>query len=797
MLRNYFRTAFRALARNKVYSAINVAGLSMGLACCMLIVLYTKDEVSFDRFHEKKDQIFRVTATISGKDGVNKLGSTNQIVGPSFAAEIPEVEAFVRMETGSYILRRGAETFEEEILSADENFFSVFSFPLISGDAATALSGLQSMVLSEAAAEKYFGTTNVLGRTLELRVDEKFQPFQVTAVAKNPPQNSSLQFDILIPFEFLRSRYPDNAWVGFYINTFLVLRPGSDDKTVAPKLNQVFLSKAGGELQEMKEKLDYKDRVRFGLQPFPQIHLDTGYGDLRNGLTAGSNPLYSYILSGIALFILVIACINFVNLTIAHSLKRGKEIGIRKVIGGQRGQLAGQFLGESFILCLLAFAAAIAIAQLALPFFNELSNKRLSFSYLLDIKLITIYLALFLTTGLASGLYPALVLSGYKPVQTLYNRHHRTGRNYLARGLVILQFTLATFLMIATTGIYSQFSYLMHKDLGYNDEDLVIVHLGRGRHDAAISTLKNELAGESSITLTATKDFGGQSYTMAKVNNQEKEIYFALSWIDEQFLPALQIPILQGRNFSPDFPADAAHSVIINETFAKEAGWAPASGKDPIGQVINYGDEQLTVIGMVKDYHFTSLKEKIGPLLLKHGSGDLWVKLRPGKATQALKAIREAYEKVMPFRPFSYAYMHDINQAGYASEAKWKQMITAGAILSIFISCMGLFGLAMQSIQRRTKEVGIRKVMGAAVPDIVLLLSRDFLKLVALAFVLAIPLSHYAVSRWLQNFAYRIDLAWWIFGLAGLLALLIALLTVSFQSVKAALMNPVKSLRSE
>ncbi len=796
MFSNYLKTARRNMLRNKIFSFINITGLSIGLACCMLIVLYTKDEVSFDRFHEKKEQIFRVTATMTNENETNRIGSTNVIVGPSFAEEIPEVETYVRTETIPFILRHGSETFNQEVLSVDDNFFSVFSFPLIAGDPDKALSELNDMVLSEAAAEKYFGTTDVVGKTLELQFNDKFELFMIKGVAKNPPQNSSFQFSVLIPFKFTRSQYLDNAWIGFYINTFVVLNPKLDYKAVEPKLDKVYLSKASDELRDMKEKFDFKEKIHFGLQPFLQIHLDTEFGDIRNGLTAGSNPIYSYILTGIAFFILIIACINFVNLTVAHSLRRGKEIGIRKVIGGQRKQLIAQFLGESFVLCFLAFVAAMVLVQLVLPYFNELSNKRLSFSYLLDTKLIAGYFGLFLITGLTAGFYPALVLSGFDPVKTLYNRHQIAGKNYLAKGLVMLQFGLATFLIIGTVGIYAQFNLLTHADLGYNDENVVVVHLGRGRHDAAVEAMKNELAKSPSIELTATKDFG-QSFTVAKVNNPEKEIGFAISWIDENFLPALQIPIVQGRNFSQEFPADATQSVIINETFAREAGWSPSSGKDPIGQVINFSDQQLTVVGVVKDYHFASLKEKIGPLLFKKGSGDVWVKIKPSQIPQGLEAIQKAYQQVVPFRPLDYEFMNTVNERNYEAEAKWKQMITIGAVLSIFISCMGLFGLAMLSIQRRTKEIGIRKVLGAAVSDIVLLLSNDFLKLVILAFLIAIPLGYYAVNRWLEDFAYRINVAWWLFALAGVLVVLVALITISFQAVKAALANPVDSLKNE
>nr|WKN38847.1 ABC transporter permease [Tunicatimonas sp. TK19036] len=796
MFNNYLKVGYRNLFRHKVFSFINMTGLSIGLACCMLIVLYTKDEVSYDRFHENKEQIFRVTATMTRSDGVNQIGSTNQIVGPSFAKEIPEIEAYLRMETASFILRRGTDTHNQEVHAVEDNFFSVFSFPLLAGNPQQVFSELNTMVLSETAAEKYFGTTDVVGKTLELQVEDAFEPFVITGVAKDPPQNSSIQFDVLIPFKFNRQNDEDTNWIGFYINTFVLLSPDADYHTLDPKLNEVFLSKAGEELKQARERFNFIAEIHFGLQPFQQIHLDPDYGANRNGLTAGSNPIYSYILSGIALFILLIACINFINLTVAHSLRRAKEIGIRKVIGGQRRQLIGQFMGESFIICLIAFAGAILIVLLVLPFFNELANKRLSFTYLLDTKLITGYILLFLLTGFIAGFYPALVLSGFTPVQTLYNRFRLSGKNYLAKGLVVFQFSLAIFLMIATVGVYSQFNYLIQKDLGYNNDDLAVVYLGRGRHDAIVEALKNDLAQEPSIDMISTRS-GGPNYTVAKANNKEQEIEFAISWVDENFLPALQIPLMQGRNFSPEYTTDSSQSVIVNESFVKEVGWGGASGKDPIGQELAYGDQPLTVVGVVKDYHFESLREKIGPLLLIKGSGDLWVKMQPDQLTQALKATQAAYEKVVPFRPFEYELLSTINERNYEAEAKWKQMITVGAGLSIFVSCMGLFGLAMLSIQRRTKEIGIRKVLGAAVSDIVFLLSHDFVKLIILAFLIAIPLGYYAVDQWLQNFAYQINLSWWIFALAGTVAIIVAVSTVSVQSVKAATANPVDSLRNE
>ncbi|GEO02360.1 ABC transporter permease [Adhaeribacter aerolatus] len=792
MLHNYFKLAFRNLWRNKVFSFINIGGLSLGLACCMLIFSYIKDEISYDRFHAKKGQIYRITANIINEEEVTKTGSTNMVVGPAFKQAIPEIEAFVRMQEDFYIVRQQENTFNQEVVFADESFFSVFSLPLLYGNPKTALSNFNSLVLTEKTAHKYFGNTPAIGKSLELKMGDTFKPFVVTGIAKNPPQNSSLQFEVLLPFKYTETHFPDNAWLGFYMNTFVVLNPLADPEKVVPKMNQVFLQQARQQLQEAKAKFDFKNQVLFGLQPLLQIHLDTDYADVRNGLKYGSNPIYSYILTGIALFMLLIACINFVNLTVSNSLKRGKEIGIRKVIGGNRLQLTFQFLCESFLLCFLAFALAVVLVELSLPFFNEVANKRLSLPYLLDAKLVAGYLGIFLITGFLAGFYPALVLSGFKPILVLQHRYKFNSNGYLAKGLVIFQFAVTSFLMIATLAVYDQFNFLTHKNLGYNDENLAVIHLGRGPHDEEVKLFKNELAGEPGIQWVATKD-AGQNYTVVKVDG--KEIDFAISWIDENFLPALQIPIVKGRNFSSASPADAENAVLINETFAQTAGWINPVGKKLYN--LNGNTKPMTVVGVVKDYHYVSLKEKIGPQLFVVGAGDVWVKMKPQNISQTLKILAQTHRKILPFKPFELDFINTLNEKNYEQEAKWKQLITMGAVLSIFISCIGLFGLATLAIQQRTKEIGIRKVFGAAVSDIVLMLSTDFTKVVALAFFISVPVGYYAIHTWLQDFPYRITLNWWLFALPCLATLLLALLTIAARTFKAAVANPIKNLRVE
>jgi len=797
MLINYLKSALRNMLRSKIVTIINISGLSIGLAVCMMIVLFISDEVSFDRFHANKDRIFRVTARMTSDKETRLIANSNQIVGPSFAEDIPEIQTYVRMQSNPFIVRHENEVNNQEATFVDNNFFTVFSFPLITGDPEKVLSDLHSLVLSEKTAIKYFGSTDILGKTLELQINNTFEPFVVTGVAKNPPQNSTIQFSILLPFKYNLKLYTDNAWVGFYMATFVVLNPNSDFKTVEPKLDKVFLSRAAVELKEMKEKYNFREKIHFGLEPLLKMHLDKIDTEAHNGLAGSSNPVYSYILSAIALFILIIACINFINLTVTHSLKRGKEIGLRKANGGKRSQIMLQFFGESLVLCFIAFTIAILIVPTALPFFNKMSDKNLSFSYLLDIHLIAGYIILFLVTGLIAGFYPALVLSGFSPIETLYNRHRLTGKNWLAKSLVIIQFAMATILIISIVGIFAQFRFLTKVDLGYNDENMIIVHLSRGNNEALIDMMKQELIKEPSIETTATKDFG-QNFTKVKINNNEKELDIAISWMDENFLPALRIPVIKGRNFSKDYSGDASQSVIINETFAKEAGWDQASGINPVGQVIDYYEgENFTVVGMVRDYHFASLKEKITPLLIKKGSGDLWVKTKPGQTAQALKSIREKFVKQLPNLPFEYDLMNSVNMKSYESEAKWKQIILVGALLSIIISCLGLFGLAIFTTELRTREIGIRKVNGATISEVIGILNTNLVRLVAIAFVISAPIGWIAMHRWLQNFAYRTELSWWIFVLAGILTLGIAFFTVSWQSWRAARRNPIEALRYE
>jgi putative ABC transport system permease protein len=795
MFSNYLKIAWRNLWRNRVYSFINIAGLTVGLACCMLILLYSKDEVSYDRFHAKKDRIHRVTVDMKRADGTeDKMGYTGMMPGPKFTAALPGIETFVRVQSDDYTIRRGTEVFEQESLDVDSNFLSVFSFPLLSGNPVSALNDIHSLVISEDLAVKFFGRKDVVGEVLEVKDGDKFQPFQVSGVARRSPQNSSIKVQLLMPMKYANRNGADDQWVNFFLNTFLVLKPEADPAAVKAGFKSVFLTDAASQIKEMKEKFGFKDQVTFGLQPLLGMHMDPVY-TASNGLTDASNPIYAYILNGIAILILLIACINFVNLAVARSLKRAREIGIRKVVGGERGQLIRQFLGESYIIAGIAFILAIGLALLVLPFFNTLANKALSFSYLMDGKLIALYIGLFILTGLLAGFYPALVLSGFNPVDTLYGRYRFTGKNLLSKGMVVFQFALATFLIVATAVIWSQFNYLTHFDLGYDDSNIVTVNAEQ-MDRAKLDVFRNELLKNPSVKMVTT-DQGGEWGTIAHVNG-ETELEFDFKIVDEKFLPLMKIPVVRGRNFASEMLSDSADGVMVNETFVKKAGW-----NDPIGQVVDfwYQPKKYRVVGVFRDYHFSSLAAKIRPQLFcmnpRYKYRRVYIKVDPQNLSATLKHVEKTFKALFPFKAYAYKFKDASNKEQYDQENKWKQIISFSALLAIFISCIGLFGLATLAAEKRTKEIGIRKVLGASVKGIAQLLSGDFLKLILISVVVALPVAWWAMNKWLDNYPYRIQVSPWVLIGAALVVLCIALLTVSWQAIRAGLANPVKSLRSE
>lgn len=797
MLKNYILTALRNLWRNKFFSFINIFGLSLGISCCMLIFLYAKDEISFDHFHQHKENIYRVVAEMRSPDGqITKESSTGMSQGPGFKANVPGIETSVRVEATSFHVKQGSEVTEQEALFVDDGFFSMFSFPLLRGNRHTALKEPHALVLSEDLAIRYFGTTDVVGKTLQLHAGKDFEPFMVSAVMANAPANSSLRPEMLVPMSFQEASQAgrQGGWTSFYLNTFVILKKDVNPAALDAAINKVYLREAAEEIKVLEENYGVKDKVTYHLQPFLDIHLNTDY-PAENGVVGGSNPIYSYILISITGVILLIACINFVNLTVARSLKRAKEIGIRKTIGGQRRSLMVQFLGESLLLTFFAFLMAIALASVLLPLFNTLAEKNLSFSYLLDARLILAYLALFLLTAFLAGLYPALVLSSFKPVEVLSGKFRFTGRNYLSKGLIVFQFALTTFLIVATVIIYSQFNYLLGFDLGYDHQG--VMRVNTARMDASrLGVVRDELLKSPAISdLTAER--GGQWRTIARINNgQEQE--FDIRHISSDYFSFFKIPVLKGRNFSAAYPSDSGSAVLVNESFVKAAGW-----KEPLGQTVDffYDHKKYTVIGVIRDYHYSSLMQNVSPQLFSMNPEfryrQVHIRIREGQRAQAIDHVRAVFRKLDPDQPFQYDFADDLIAGNYTSEAKWKDILSFSAILTVFISCIGLFGLASLSAEKRSREIGIRKVFGASVQSIVWKIATDFLVMVLIAAALALPLAWMAGNAWLGNYPYRVALHPFMFLLAVCAVLLLAGLTVGFQALRAARSNPVRQLRAD
>jgi putative ABC transport system permease protein len=816
MYRQYILPALRQLARNKIYSVINIAGLSLGLAAAMLIVLFVRDETSYDQFHTQKAQIYHVVRRMVNPDGspFASDGYTGLLQGPRFTANIPDIKGYVRVVNNFQDIKTGTDIKSQQMLRVDSNFLTVFSFPLIQGDPRTALSQPRTLVITEEMARRQFGTTDALGKTLLVKTAvpvtspataspaaatpqtrEDFVPYTITGVARNCPQNSSLKFQALTPIDPKTANFASwTGWMDVFLNTFVVLAPNADPKKVEAQIKRVYATEAGADLAAAQKAARKKWSDAYLLQPLTAMHLSTDYPPI-DGLADASNPVFSYILSAIAAFVLLIACINFVNLTIARSLRRAKEIGIRKVIGSSRNQLIIRFLGESAVLCSIAFTLAIGLVAIMLPLFNQLAGKSLALSYLLDTKLVIEYIALFVLTTFASGFYPALVLSGYNPVKTLYGRFTLNGRNLLQKGLVTLQFALASFIIVAAAIIAAQFNYLVNKDLGYNDKHLIVVNNWE-LDGAKFKTIAAALQQSPDILGVSARNAGWDN-EQAKAEGQATDINTTIETIDAGYPSLLSIPIVAGRSFSPDYAADSADAVLVNQTFVKQAGWA-----NPIGKTIRGRDNKTTrVIGVVKDHYFQPLNVKIKAQVfsLTQGRGlqSIYIKVRPNSEAAVLPFIEKTFKNRFPQSAYYYNFKDQENRDTYATEGRWKQMLSFGAVVTIFISCIGLFGLSVFAAEKRVREIGIRKVLGASVSGLAATLSKDFLRLVVIALGVAMPLAWLAAGQWLAAYPNRVTLSPWTFAAAAALVIGIAAATVSAQAIKAALSNPIDSLRNE
>lgn len=624
MLNSYIKISFRHLWQNKLYSAINITGLAAGVTCILLAVLYVKDEQSFDAFHKHNPNLYRITTNLITNKGdkLQTIGGTGQVQGPAFKSAVPEVQQYVRVMGGDIFgdVIGGDKTLHLQQLFVDENFFNVFSFDLLQGNAQAVLKDINNVVITESTALKFFNRLDVIGKELQLDAEPSAKrlgkPMVITGVVKDLPKNSSIQFDILLPLKFMQLSFDDTNWLNAYLGTFVILRPGADIKAVAQKFNRVFASSAKEQVAENKKSYGYDRHISYGLQQITNIHLHPLYdsrGSREGGVINGSNPVFSYIFFGIAVFILLMAGINFVNISIANSLKRAKEVGVRKITGSNQIQIIAQFLLESALLCLAAFVFSVIIIQLSLPLFNELTGKQILLSEALDKRLIFYGAIIFIIIILLTGLYPAYILSRFKPSQVLYNKQKLTGGNVFGKSLVVVQFSLAVFLVIATITYYNQMDFIRTKDLGYNPYQVIRSNIPGDRGTKAIQEfLRNELAKEPFIKQIS---FGGDRsfpVDIAIANNNYQAINKV---IDESYLPVMGIQLNAGRNFSTAFPTDKTNGVIVNEALIKAAGL-----NAPLGTSVYISDgpetEARMIIGVVKDYHFGSLKERIQPMVM-------------------------------------------------------------------------------------------------------------------------------------------------------------------------------------
>ncbi len=784
-----------------MFSGINVIGLSVGLASCLLLFMYITHELSYDDFQRKADRVVRVTMEYSMDGRVAKIPVTGTKVAPEFGRQFPEVEAGVRMiSREAVILNDQNQQFSEKrFVFADSAFFSLFSFPLIKGNAQTALVGPNVVVLSETVAQRYFGTADPLGKNLRINTGGSFRNFLVTGVVADCPANSQIKYDLLASFATLPAAKTEE-WYSSNYATYLLLRSPQNVATLQAKIPGFMKTQFG------KEEMSVGSYLTYNLEPLRRVHL---YSDVDGNFEPNGDLTYIYIFGSIALLILLIACVNYVNLATSWAVERAQEVGVRKVMGAMRRQLFGQFMGESIIVTAIALVLALILASLTLPLFNALSDRQFSISDWLRPTNLLLLLGIGAIVSLVAGSYPALVLARFQPIRVLKGQFKSTGTGQFRRTLIVFQFAITAFLIISTLLVRNQLAFVQQKKLGYSKDYVLMLPVDKQVLTKA-RTLKSEfmqnadvqqvsLASESPVFVN-----GGYGVRRANAPDGPYKMVAGLQ-IDEDFIKAMSLHLVAGRDVTrtdveqasvPDGDSLNYYHFIPNESAVKELGWTP---QQAIGQKIDMNGRKGEIKGVVADFHFASMKQKIGPLLLfpEVGGEILLVKLSGNNLPATLQTLETKWRSLISDRPFAYEFMDEEFNKLYATETRTGRIFSVFACLSIFLACLGLFGLSAYTTAQRTKEIGVRKVLGASVFNIVSLLSKDFLKLVFIAIVIASPVGWYAMNRWLRDFAYHIDISWWVFALAGLLAVVIALLTVSFQSIKAALMNPVNSLRSE
>lgn len=804
---SYFKIGWRNLLKNKGLFAINITGLAMGIATCLIIMLFVVDELSFDRYNEKADRIVRIVLKGNVNGEIIKEAVTAAPVASTLKNEFSEVLDATRLRrAGSPKITYKNNTFRNNKLAfVDPNFFNVFTLPLLQGNPKTALAEPNTIVITREQALKYFGIDDPINKLLDFK--ETGEQYKVTGVIDKVPANSHFHFDLFASMEGLKDAKVDNWMASNYFN-YLVLSEGTDVKEFESKLPAIItkymgpqVARIGMSYEKFKEN---GNEIGLFVQPLTDIHLYSDF-DNQSELEAGGDVKSVYIFGAVALFMLLIACINFMNLSTAGATKRNKEVGVKKVLGSQRSQLIHQFLIESFISTAVAMILAAVIVVLALPIFNQLSGKALEVDFLLSPTVWISLSLLGLLITLLAGSYPAFYLSSIKPISALKNKIMNGGKSKGIRSaLVVFQFVISAGLILAIIIVNQQMSFIQNKKIGYDRDQLLVLRESYllGNHENAF---KNQLLNDArveSITMSAFVPAGPTDNNMTSVypGQQHEALRRTIVYnIDGKYIPTMGMELVAGRNFSEALGSDSLN-VIINETAVKTFGL----GDNPLGQILtantgNDGAKQsLTVIGVIKDFHFRSLHETIAPLImLNNPYGGLIIRTKTKEMAGLLSSIEDKWNAFHAEEPFSYALLDELYSETYLAEQKMGNILKIFGFLTIFVACLGLFGLVTFTAEQRFKEIGIRKVLGANVTQIVSLLSKDLIILVAISFIIAFPLGYYLMNKWLQDFAYKIDIRWWVYALAGSTTLLIAFFTMSFKTIKSALANPVESLRSE
>ncbi len=799
MLANYVKIALRNLQRHKSYATINIAGLAVGLACCLLIALYVRDELRVDGYHENADRIARVTFDFQTPNVTRALAMVGPPVGPALKAEFPEVVEAVRFLEGSFLFQRqddpSVQFQEDNGLYADASALDVFSFRLYRGDPKTALAAPFSVILAKTTARRYFGDEDPIGQTLM----REGRAYTVTGLLHDVPAASHFTFDLLVSLSTLDTQAPDfmAEWWALVVNTYVLLDRPEAAAALDAKLPGYLERQLGEQMNE--EGYSYT----LATEPLAGIYLHTRH---HSSLARRGNAATLYLFAGIALFILLIACINFTNLTTARAAERAKEVGVRKVVGAQRGQLATQFFGESLLMAFGAMGLALLTAALVLPAFNTFSGKTLSLGVFMNPLFLLILFGIAGVVGVLAGGYPALVLSRFRPIAVLRGSLRATRHgNVLRKSLVVFQFGLSIALVVGTAVVFSQLDYMRTAHLGFDEEHMLTInfHADSTVQQQAEVVKQAFLQRADVVAVSVSGDIPGTGNMHASVTVEDSEgAMQSMPWryvaADFDFIDNYGIEMVAGRAFSRDFPTDSSEAMIVNEAALKNLGYA--SAEQALGASFDQFGRQGEIIGVARDFHLKSLQEEVEPVyvLLNPGRYRYFsLRLNTDNLAQTMAGLEALWGRLAPHRPFAYSFLDESLERQYRAEEQFGQVVGLFALLAIFIACLGLFGLASLTTRQRTKEIGLRKVLGAPVSSIVLLLTKEFVRLVVVAFVVAAPLIYLAMDRWLENFAYRTEIAWWIFLAAGLAALGIAWLTVSFQAIRAALSNPVAALQVE